>query len=324
MKLRVGLLLCFLSVDLYAPHAAAPATKGLPVVGILTLSAAPDEGIIETFRAGLRQLGYVDGHNLRIEHKNADGLPERLPRLAKELVEHRVDVVVAGGGPQAQAMVSATSTIPIVVLVHEADPTTSRLIESYRHPGTNVTGVYALEPELAGKRLELLKESVPNIAHVAVLWNAYSRFQLTQLEDAARSLGVTLSAIELNAPYDFDAGFREAKKRQATAAMVLLAPAFYVRRERLAASALRARMPTMHEKEDMVRAGGLLSYGASFDDTWGRAAYFVDRILKGAKASELPVEQVARFKLTVNLKTAKALGLTLPESLLIRADEVVR
>jgi putative ABC transport system substrate-binding protein len=305
-------------------QAHSQATAGVPTIGILTLSAGPNESIIESFRAGLRKFGYVEGRNIRLEHKYAEGRAERLPHLARELAKLKVDAIVTGGGPTIRAVLEASTAIPIVAVVHEADPAASGLIESYRRPGANVTGIYAGELEAVGKRLELLKEVLPELKHVAVLWDQYTRFKLEELKTAAQSEGVVLHLIEVNAPYDFEGVFRTAKREGAHAAMVLLTYAFYARRKELASAALKERMPTMHEKDDLVKAGGLMSYGASFDDTWGRAAYFVDRILRGAKPMDLPVEQVSTFRLTVNRKTATALGVNIPHAVLMRAEEVTQ
>lgn len=324
MNMRFVLLLYALCCGLYAVDIGAQTGNRVPVIGILTLSAKPDDTIITALKGGLRRIGYVEGDNLRVEFRSAGGEPERLLQLAEEIVRLQPDVIVTGGGPQIRATTQATSTIPIVVLFHEADPTLSQVIASYRRPGGNVTGVDAREIEIVGKRLELLREVFPTVTKVAVLWNSYSRQELAQLENAARSIPVQLHKIEVNAPFDFDNAFRDAKQMHVGAAMILVSPPFYVRREQLHAASMRAKVPTIHQKEDMVRAGGLISYGVSFDDTWGRAAYFVDRILKGTKPSDLPVEQVSTFKLTVNVKTAKALAVTIPESVLMRADEIVR
>jgi putative ABC transport system substrate-binding protein len=323
MNTRSLLVLCALYLGLHADPLLAQTNDRVPTIGILTLTAGPDEGIIKSFRAGLRRFGYIEGQNVRIELKSAGGQLEQLPKLAEELVRLNPDVIVTGGGPQVRAAAQATSTIPIVVLFHETDPTLTQLIKSYGRPGGNVTGVDGREVEVVGKRLELLREVFPSAAQVAVLWNAYNRPELEELKIAAQSLGIRLRLIEVNAPYDFDSAFNDARKMHVGAAMILLSPPFYVRQDQLNAAALRARMPTIHQKEEMVRGGGLISYGTSFDDTWGRAAYFVDRIFKGASPSELPVEQVSTFRLTINLKTAKALRVTVPQSILIRADEVI-
>jgi putative tryptophan/tyrosine transport system substrate-binding protein len=321
--MRSLLFLCSLYVGLHIAPLLAQTSDRVPSIGILTLTAGPDTSIIKSFRAGLQRFGYIGGQNVRVELKSAGGQLDQLPKLAEELVRSKPDVIVTGGGPQVRAVAQATSTIPIVVLFHEVDPTFSQLIESYRRPGSNVTGVDGREVEVAGKRIELLKEVLPSATRVAVLWSAYSRSELDEVKTAARSSGIKLHLIEMNAPYDFDKAFNDAKRMHLGGAIVLLSPPFYVRQEQLNAAALRARIPTVHAKEELVRSGGLISYGTAFDDTWGRAAYFVDRILKGAKPSELPVEQVSTFRLTVNLKTAKALRVTVPQSVLLRADEVI-
>ena len=287
------------------------------------LSAGPDETVMRSFRAGLTRFGYLEGQNIRIQFKTAGGQPERLPELAEELVRTKADVIVTSGGVQFRAAAQATSTVPIVALFHEADPALSQRIDSYRRPGGNVTGVDAREIEVVGKRVEILRELLPSVRQVAVLWNAYSRQELDALETAARSLGIGLHLIEMNPPYDFESAFKNVKKMHLRAALIPFSPQFYVRREQLSAAALGAKIATIHQKEDMVKAGGLISYGTSWDDTWGRAAYFVDRILKGAKPSDLPVEQVSTYRLVVNLKTAKALGITIPQSILMRADGVI-
>ena len=295
----------------------------VPSIGILTIAAGPSESIIQEFRAGLRKYGYIPGQSVRVELRSAQGHLERLPALAAELVKLKVDVIVAGASV-AGVVTQATGTIPVVIVVHEADPMALRLIEDFSHPGGNLTGVYARESELVGKRLELLKEALPSVTRIAVLWEGFSSFQLEKLNVAARSLSLEPYSIEVDSTYDFASAFKRAKRMRADASMVLLSPGFYVRRDQIAAASLRAGLPTMFQNDVMVQAGGLMSYGTSFTDTWGRAAYFVDRLLRGAKPSELPVEQVSRFRLAVNLKTARALRLTMPESILLRADEVIR
>src|SRR5262245_49182827 len=260
MNMRIVLLLYGLCCCFYPGDSAAQTSNRVSIVAILTLSAKPDNSIITTFVAGLRRLGYVDGQNLRIEFWTAGGQPERLQQLAEEIVRLKPDVIVTGGGPQVRAAAQATSTIPIVVLFHEADPTLSQVVASYRKPGGNVTGVDAREIEIVGKRLELVREVFPTVTQVAVLWNTYSRPELAQLERDAQSIGVQLHEIEVNSPFDFDNAFQNAKQRHIGAAMILLSPPFYVRREQLHTASMRAKVATIHQKEDMVRAGGLISY----------------------------------------------------------------
>jgi putative ABC transport system substrate-binding protein len=321
---QLAALACVLWFALYAQCAVAQQSKPLPTIGILTLSAGPNETIITSLNSGLRQFGYVEGKNLRVEFRTARGHPEQLGKLAEELIALRPDVIVTGGGPQVRAAAQLTRTIPIVALFHEADPALSRLISSYRQPGGNVTGIDAREIEVVGKRLELLQELFPSQKQAAVLWDAYSRAEVERLRFESQPAGIRLHLIEMRDPYDFAAAFKTVKKMHVDAALITLGPQFYVRRAQLSQAALRAKVATIHQKEDMVRAGGLISYGASFDDTWGRAAYLVDRILKGARPSDLPLEQVSRFRVALNLKTAQALALTIPESIVVRADEIIR
>jgi putative ABC transport system substrate-binding protein len=296
----------------------------VPTIGILMLSAGPDETVMASFRAGLVRSGYVEGQNVRIEFRTAGGRTDRLPRLAEQLVLTKPDVIVTSGGLQFRAAAQATSTIPIVALFHEADPALSRRIDSYRRPGGNVTGVDAREIEVVGKRVELLRELFPSVREAGVLWNEYSHQEMDALNAAARSVGIGLRPIELTPSYDFESIFASLRKMQLRVALIPFSPQVYVRRAQLSTAALRAKVATIHQKEDMVRAGGLISYGTSWDDTWGRAAYFVDRILRGAKPSDLPVEQVSTYRLVINLGTAEELGVAVPQSLLLRADEVVR
>jgi len=319
-----------------AASAAAPEESSkIPSVGLLMLASGPHDTVVEGFRGGLRELGYVEGRNIRIEHRSALGNIELLPQLAEELVRLHVDVIVVGAIAPARAARGASKTVPIVMTFYDYDPTAAGLIDSFSHPGGNITGVFGRQSELAGKRIELLRELLPRLSRVAVLWDAstgvesrqeVSRMHHEELEPIARAAGLKLQLIEVRAPYDFQAAFRAAKAKKAEAVMVLFSPVFYSApwRARLAQAALAARMPTIFQNRDNVEAGGLISYGGDVANTWGRAAYFVDRVLKGAKPQDLPVEQVSKFTLAVNLKTAKVLGLTIPESILLRADEVMR
>ena len=316
---------------------AAPAQQPdkVPAIGVLMLAAGPHDTVVEAFRRGLGELGYVEGRNIRIEHRSALGKVELLPQLAQELVRLPVDVIVVGAIAPMRAAREASSTIPIVMAFYDYDPVAAGLIGSFSRPGGNLTGVFGRQSELVGKRIELLRELLPRMSRVAVLWDGssgeasraeVSRMQREELEPAARSAGLNLQLIEVRAPYDFQAAFKAARTKKAGAVLVLFSPVFYSSpwRTRLAQAALAARLPTIFQDSDNVEAGGLISYGSDLADTWGRAAYFVDRVLKGAKLHDLPVEQVSKFKLVVNLKTAKALGLTIPESILLRADELIR
>lgn len=330
--LRIIIAVAFAAM---ATHTTAQQSGKVPVVGVLMLAAGPNDTVVEAFRHGLRELGYVEGRNIKIEHRSALGKIELLPQRAEELVALGVDVIAVGAVAPARAAREASSTVPIVVAFHDYDPVAAGLINSFNRPGGNFTGVFGRQSELAGKRIELLRELLPRVSRIAVLWDAssgegspaeVSRMQHDDLEPAARAAGFNLQLVEVRAPYDFRAAFKVAKGKKAGAVMVLFSPVFYSSpwRVRLAQAALAARLPTIFQDPDNVEVGGLISYGTDVAGTWGRAAYFVDRVLKGTKPQDLPVEQVSKFKLVVNLKTAKTLGLTIPESILLRADEVIR
>ena len=324
MTRRLLLLALVSNLAATATAAWAQQPNQIPVVGVLMVTVGPNDGPALALRKGLRNLGYIEGQNIRIEFRSAQGQADRLLRLAKELAELKVNVIVAGTEPAARAARQAAGTTPIVAVLSDHDPVVSGLVSSLSRPGGNITGVFSQQTELVSKRLELLKEALPKASRVAVFWDSYSQRQLDALQQAAPSLGVQLHSIELRAVYDFKAAFGVARQKKADAVVVLFSPVFYRERAQIAARALEAGLPTMNQEEAWVVAGGFLSYGPMIADYYGRAAYFVDRLLKGAKPSDLPVEQATTFKLTVNLKTAKALGITIPQSILVRADEVIR
>ena len=288
------------------------------------LAAGPNDPIIERIRRELRSLGYVDGKTIRIEYRGAHGLADRLPRLAHELVELKVDVMIVGGESIARAAKQATTTIPIVMVAFDFDPVAAGLVGSLSRPGGNVTGVFPLTSELVGKNLALLKELLPGLSRINVFYDAFGARQLEVLKPAARTLGVQLQLVEVRSPYDYNAAFKHATKKKADAMMVLASPHFYVARDQIAKLALQYKLPTIGGGDPLVRAGGLISYGPDLLATWGRTAYFVDRVLKGASPAGIPIEQPTQYFLVVNLKTAKALGITIPQSILLRADEVIR
>jgi putative ABC transport system substrate-binding protein len=298
-------------------------------IGFLTLNLAPNSHLQGAFLQGLRDLGYVEGRNVVIEYRDAEGKPERLPALAAELVALKVDVIVAGGLSQALAAKQATRTIPIVFAT-AADPVGSGLVTSLARPGGNVTGLSLLAPELVGKRLELLTQAVPGVTRVAVLWQpgvAGERTEKDQLKEAdvaARALGVRLQFVEAQGPDDFDRAFSDMTRARAGALTLLQSVMFNTERRRLVDLAAKNRLPAVYPSREGVDAGGLMSYGPNLADLLRRAAAYVDKILKGAKPADLPVEQPTKFELVINLKTAKALGLTIPPSLLQRADEVIQ
>jgi putative ABC transport system substrate-binding protein len=294
----------------------------VPIVGLLTVTAGPSDPVATKFRDGLAQLGYIDGQNIKIDHRNAQGHPENLPRLADELVRMPVDVIAVGAEPALSAVARATTTIPIVVVSVDDDLVATGLVKSLSHPGGNITGLSALQSEVARKRLELLRDAIPGLTRVCVFWDPLNRRGASEIDSAARSMGLAMQPIKVPEPYDFDAAFRTVKKTKAGAVLVLFSPGFYIQRERLAKAALSARVPVMYPNSSEVEAGGLMSYGP--ESLWGRAAYYVDRVLKGTKPSELPIEQVSQFRLVVNARTASALGITFPESIWVRVDEVIK
>jgi ABC-type uncharacterized transport system substrate-binding protein len=297
-------------------------------IGYLSPNLAASPHLPEAFRQGLRDLGYVEGRNVVIEYRSAEGKPERLPALAAELVALKVDVIVAPGTPQALAARRATRTLPIVFAT-AADPVGSGLVTSLARPGGNVTGLSILAPELVGKRLELLKQAVPGVSRVAVLWQPGGHDERTdkdilkEAEVAARALGVRLQFVEARGPADLDRAFSDMTRARVGALTVLTGIMFLNERRRLVDLAAKNRLPEVYGGRDFVDAGGLMAYGPNLADLYRRAATYVDKILKGAKPADLPIEQPTKFELVINLKTAKALGLTIPPSVLARVDEVI-
>jgi putative ABC transport system substrate-binding protein len=297
----------------------------VPVVGVLTLSAGPEDPGVQALRDGLRELGYVEGRNISFEYRRAQGQAERLPQLAKELVALKADVIVLGNQEALRAARQAGSGMPIVMIFFNEDPVAAGLIDSLSRPGGSITGIVVGLGELVGKRLELLKELLPGLSRVAVLWDAYGRGQLDQLAPAARSLGLQLEMIELQAPYDFKAAFQAARRREAGAVLLMgSSPVFNQQRREIAALTVEYRLPAISDNYNLTKAGTLMSYGSDNVAGFGRAAYFVDRVLKGAKPAELPVEQLLTVKLVVNQRTAKAMGVVIAQSILLRSDEVIR
>ena len=312
---------------------AAPLAAGAQQVGKVSrigyLSAGSDTAnprVREAFRQGLRELGWVEGQNIIIEYRWAEGRFDRLPDLAAELVRLKVDVLVAAPTPAALAAKNATGTIPIVGM-SLTDPIGLGLVASLARPGGNVTGVsYSVGAEIFGKDLELLKEVVPRVRRVAVLSNPASPARpltISNVKDAARSLGLQLQLLEARGPRDFDGAFAAMAKERVGALLVVTDPAFIPHRARLVDLAVKNRLPSIFTQREDAEAGGLMSYGPRLSDLHRRGATYVDKILKGAKPADLPVEEPTKFELVINLKTAKALGLTIPPSLLQRADQVI-
>ena len=310
---------------LWPAIAPAQQSKRVPVVGMLITHPPVNDQVVESVRTGLRQHGYEDGKNIRLEVRTALGHLERVPALVQELVQLKVDVIIVANDPALRAVLKATSTIPIVMAGYTDDPTAMGWIESYRRPGRNVTGAFTVNSALIAKRLELIKEMLPDVSRLAVFWER--TFGLSQLEEAQRispQLGLRLHPIEVRGPADLAAAFASAKQVKADAVLLVWTPTFYVKRGRIAALALEARLPVFSDMSWMTQAGGLLSYSSFGNESFTRAARYVDRLLKGATPADLPVEQMENIKLVVNAKTAKALGIKIPESILLRADEVIR
>jgi ABC-type uncharacterized transport system substrate-binding protein len=321
----LGTLACGL---LAAPRAAGAQQAGKVYrIGYLSGGSSTLTNLVDALRQGLRELGWVEGQNIVIEYRFAEGRLDRLPDLAAELVRLKVDVIVAAPSPPAAAAKKATATIPIV-MIGAGDPVGQGLIASLARPGGNITGLaYFVGQEIFGKQLALLKEAVPKVRRVAVLWNPAVPTlapAIGEVKVAARSLGLQLQLLEARGPNDFDGAFAAMTRERARALLVITDSMFSTHRARLADLAAKSRMPSAYTNRQPVDAGGLMSYGPSFPDLWRRAAGYVDKILKGAKPADLPVEQPTKFDLVINLKTAKALGLTIPPSLLGRADEVIQ
>jgi putative tryptophan/tyrosine transport system substrate-binding protein len=283
---------------------------------------------VDAFRQGLHDRGYAEGENIVIEYRSADGNIERFSGLAAELVRLKVDVIVAANTPAALAAQQATTMVPIVVSVM-GDPVADGLVASLARPGGNITGLTFLGPELVPKRIELLKEALPGIAHVAVLWHPggygerTTKDMMREAEAAATAVGVQLRFVDVRGAAEFDRVFSAIAAEHADALMVFPSPMFFNERRQIVELATKHRLPSISMAKEFVQIGGLVSYGASIYDLIRRSATFVDKILKGAKPGDLPVEQPTKFELVINLKTAKALGLAIPQSLLLRADDVI-
>jgi len=320
VTLVLGILLAPLTSD------AQPSTK-IPRVGFLFPGTSSLASLrLEPFRQALRELGYVEGQNLTLENRWAEGQLERLPDLAADLVRLKVDVILTAATPAAHAAKNATTTIPIV-MVDPGDPVGTGLIASLAKPGGNTTGLSSTTPDVAAKNLELLKEAVPQGSRVAFLWNAVSPaagLAWKAAQDAAPALGIQLQSVEVRSAGEFESAFAAITTQRTDGLIVFPDPLTFTHRGQIVDFAAQSRLPAMFGAREFVDAGGLMSYGPSFPDMFRRAAVFVDKILKGAKPADLPVEQPMKFELVINLKTAKELGLTIPPTLLFQADEVIR
>lgn len=323
--LVVGLIF-LLGAAAWPPAARAQQPAGVPRIGFLGNSTAELEAnLIGPFRDGLKELGYVDGQNIQIEYRWAEGKYENLPTRIAELIAQKVDVIVTAGTPATLAVKKATNSVPLV-MVAVGDPVGNGIIASLARPGGNITGLTSIAPELEGKRLELLREVLPSLSYFAVLWNpsnAYMAATERQVQIAAKVLGLKVLSLAVRSPEELESAFAMIVSERPQAFNVLADRLFLHNRDKIIAFATAHRLPGVHVYRELVEVGGLMSYGPSYADMHRRAAWYVDRILKGAKPADLPVEGPALFELVVNLKAAKALGLTLPSSLIARADEVI-
>jgi len=315
------------AIGLTAPlPAEAQAPGKVPRIGFLSPISSTNDPRLEAFLQGLRDLGYVEGKTIAIEYRFAEGRSEGLPALAAELVRLKVEVIVTAAPAATEAARQATSTIPIVFGV-SGDPVAVGLVASLARPGGNITGLASIAPEVVGKELELLKEVAPKVSQVAILQNSSNPGHpvvLRQAEGAARALGVQLHIVQARTPPEIDAAFTAMRSQRVGGVLVLRDALFLAERAQIAALAAKSRLPAVYGFREQAEAGGLMAYGASVPAMYRRAATYVDKILKGAKPADLPVEQPTKFELVINLKTAKALGLTIPPSLLQRADEVIQ
>ncbi len=299
----------------------------IPRIVYLSIDSLSDSSArTEAFRQGLREFGYVDGKNIVIEYRYADGKPERLSAFAAEVVRLKVDVIVTSGLGSTRPANEATNTIPIV-MTQDPDPVANGFVASLAHPGGNITGLSTLSPELSGKRLELLKETVPKLSRVAVLGTSTSPSNaqsLRETELTAGAVAVKLQYLDIRGPKDIETAFRAASKERADAVLLLGGPVLASQRTQFANLAVKTRLPAIYWRSDIVESGGLMSYGVSYTDLDRRAATYVEKILKGRKPADLPVEQPKKFEFIVNLKAAKQIGLTIPPDVLARADRVIR
>jgi putative tryptophan/tyrosine transport system substrate-binding protein len=307
--------------------AGAQQAAKAPRIGVLHVTApATASHLVEAFKQGLREHGYVEGQNIVVERRFGEARAERISEVAAELVRLKVDVIVVGTDMGIAAVRKQTQTIPIV-MINSSDPVGTGFVASLARPGGNVIGLSTMSPELSAKRLELLKEAVPGLSRVAIMWNPDARgavLDYKETEGAARSLRLQLQSVEVSRADDFDRAFSALTTGRAEALTVATSPIAFTNRGQIASLAQKNRLPSMYGLREFADAGGLMAYGPSSAEGWRRGATYVDKILKGAKPGELPVEQPTKFELVINLKTAKTLGLTIPQSLLRRADHVIQ
>ena len=328
VRMRLIGLAVVLAASLALAPLAAEAQQAEKVhrIGFLGNSTATLEAnLVGPFREGLRELGHVEGQNIVIEYRWAEGQYERFPVLIAELLDQKVEVIVTAGTPATQAVKKATTSVPLV-MVAVGDPVATGIVASLGRPGGNITGLTSISEDLEGKRLELLREVLPTISRVAVLWNPDNQSLVAELREfraAAQVLRMTVQALEVRTPGDLEETYKAIIRARPGALLVMADRLFLHNRQRLMDFATKQRLPGVYAYRELVEAGGLMSFGPSYPGMHRRAAYFVDKILKGAKPVDLPVERPTKFELVVNLNAAKALGLTIPQSVLLRADQVI-
>jgi putative ABC transport system substrate-binding protein len=325
---RIVVCLLITALLLTVSFAEAQQAARIPRIGILVASSASSYSTrVGAFRQRLREVGYVEGKNITIEYRFAEGKLERLPDLAAELVRLKVDVIVtATGGRDTLAAKNASPTIPIVFAT-AADPVGTGLVSSLARPGGNITGLSQMSPDLDGKRLELLKEAFPKVSRVAFLWvpgGTRGNLPLTDMEPAAKALGLKLLSLEVRVLDDFESAFARAKRDGAQALITITGPLLNTQQRQVLDFAAKNRLPAMYPNSEFVEAGGLMSYAPNYTDQWRRAADFVDKILKGTKPAEIPVEQPMKFEFVISLKAAKQIGVTVEPNVLARANKVIR
>jgi putative tryptophan/tyrosine transport system substrate-binding protein len=316
-------LLALILTTIHLAEAQQP--KKIPRIGVL-FRGGPGGSTLEAFRQGLHDLNYIEGKNIIIEYRFAKGNSERIPDLAADLIHKKVDLIITSGTAQARAIQQVTTTTPILVVV-TGDPVGTGLVASLARPGGNITGFSIMSPELSGKRLELLKEAVPKIKRVGVLWDALQPdnihdFKTTQL--AAGALGLKLQSLEVRRAEDLKDAFLVAVKQRIHAMVVIGGGIINFHQKRILAFEVENRLPAIHEVLSFAEAGGLMAYGVNVPDLFRRSATYVDKILKGTKPADLPLQQPTKFEFVINLKTAKQIGLTIPQSVLYRADKVIK
>ena len=318
------LILCAMLFALSFPASAAQHAAKIPRIGFLSPFSSSDTPH-QAFREGLRDLGWVEGKNITIEYRYANGSDSRLPDLVADLIRQKVDIIVTSVTTDTLAAKSATSTIPIVMAA--GDPLVTGIVASLARPGANITGLSQMAPELSGKRLEVLKEIVPKLSRVAVLWNPeirVSTFSWEEMQHPARELKVQAHSLEIRSPDDLEKAFEKATKARVDALVIMPDPVTRTNLKRIAELAIKHRLPSVFHIREFAEVGGLMAYGPDRSDLFRRAATYVDKILKGTKPADLPVEQPMKFELIFNLKAANQIGLTIPPNVLVRADRVIK